>query len=165
MKTLVIGLGNPILTDDGVGVKVAYQIQEDLCSVPHPDIDITEASVGGLHLMETMIGYDQVFIIDAIILEHQPQPGKVQRMAIDDLRNLSPTQHSASAHDTTLVTALDMAKRIGLSIPTKIVIYAIEVENVLEFSETTTSEVSKSIPFVAQKIIDELAIDYNLSIS
>ncbi len=82
MKTLVIGLGNPILTDDGIGVKVAYAVQNELevtgtsrkngsdesyraeCA-SHQIVDVTEASVGGLRLMEMMIGYDKVIIIDA----------------------------------------------------------------------------------------------------
>jgi hydrogenase maturation protease len=54
-RTLILGLGNPILTDDGVGVLVAEQVRARLPEDTH--IDITEVSVGGLTLMETMIGY------------------------------------------------------------------------------------------------------------
>ncbi len=165
MKTLVIGLGNPILTDDGVGVKVAYRIRETLEKNPLPDVTVTEASVGGLRLMETLLDYERVFIIDAILPENKEKArtGTYRRITIEDLRNLSPTQHSASAHDTTLVTALDMAERLGFSIPKQIIIYAIDVENVLEFSEKPTANVEKSIPLVTQAIMEELLADNQLT--
>jgi hydrogenase maturation protease len=63
VKTLILGLGNPILTDDGVGVLVAEEVRSRLPE--DTPIDITEVSVGGLTLMETMIGYDRVILIDA----------------------------------------------------------------------------------------------------
>ncbi len=52
MKTLIIGLGNPILTDDGVGVKVAWKLEKIIDLDAHPELEITEASAGGLRLME-----------------------------------------------------------------------------------------------------------------
>ena len=63
MKTLVLGLGNPILTDDGVGVYAAATVREAL--PPDSPIDVSEVSVGGLGLMERMLGYDRVILIDA----------------------------------------------------------------------------------------------------
>jgi len=57
MKTIVIGLGNPILSDDGVGVKVAYEVEDRLGDKIPKNVTITEASVGGLRLMELLEGY------------------------------------------------------------------------------------------------------------
>jgi hydrogenase maturation protease len=155
MKTLIVGLGNPILTDDGVGVKVAYLL-EDILTDEGQDITITEASVGGLRLMELMIGYDRVIIIDAIIHSNGIKPGSFYRMTLEDLRSISPTQHSASAHDTTLVTALDMGKRMGLQIPDEVSIYAVEVENIMDFCEEPTPKVAEAIPIVAEAVLKEL---------
>jgi hydrogenase maturation protease len=159
MKTLVIGLGNPILTDDGVGVKVAYEIERILASDQPPatdrHIDVTEASAGGLRLMELMIGYDRAIIVDAFT-NGRNQPGQMHRMTLDDLRAISPTQHSASAHDTTLVTALDSGKAMGLHLPDEVVIYAIEVENVIDFSEEPTTAVAAAIPGAVTAVLDEI---------
>ena len=47
LKTLVIGLGNPILSDDGVGVRVAEDVQSLLPK--DTEIIVTEVSVGGTH--------------------------------------------------------------------------------------------------------------------
>ena len=158
MKTLVIGLGNPILTDDGVGVKVAYEVERTLASTNHNDIVVTEASVGGLRLMELMIGYDRVILVDAIIKQNGNKPGTIHHMTLDDLRSISPTQHSASAHDTSLVTALEMGWQMGLHLPTEFSIYAIEVENVIEFSDQPTAAVAGAIPKVTAAVLAELQL-------
>ncbi len=159
MKTIIIGLGNPILTDDGVGVKVAHLLEQTIDLDAHPDLTITEASVGGLRLMETLLGYDRVVLIDAYYLHQETTtPGTIHHLTLDDLRSVSPTQHSTSAHDTSLVTALDAADKMGYKIPREFIIYAIEVENILEFSETPTPAVAKAIPIVTEQIITELSL-------
>lgn len=156
MKTLIIGLGNPFLTDDGIGVKVANAIEKELEPGSQKDITIEEASVGGLRLMEAMIGFDRVILIDAIITQNGNKPGTINRMTLDDLNLISPTQHSACAHDTTLVTALEMGKRLGLDLPSEIIIYAIEVSNVMDFSEQPTPAVTMAIPHVVSAVIREI---------
>ncbi len=177
MKTLVLGLGNPILTDDGVGVRVAEAVLSALngeqtgqqfggwgsaapflCSAPQAHkIDVQEVSVGGLTLMETMLGYDQVILVDAFEQEGMA-PGTIQRMTLDDLRTVSPTQHSASPHDASLVTAFDLGQRMGLPLPaaSQIVIFAIGVENVLDFGDQPTPAVAAAIPVVASAVLAEL---------
>ena len=114
-KTLVLGLGNPILTDDGVGVLVAENVRTRLPKDTH--IDVTEVSVGGLTLMETMIGYDRVILIDAFQHLEENSPGVVHRMSLEDLRSISPTQHSGSPQDASLVTAMETGQRMGLPLP------------------------------------------------
>jgi len=155
MKTLVVGLGNPILTDDGVGVKVAYAVRAALASGRVRDVTVTEASVGGLRLMEMMLGYDRAILIDA--LQHSDAgPGSIRRMTLEDLRTISPTQHSACVHDTSLVTALEMGTQLGLPLPKEITIYAVGVENVTYFGEEPTPAVARAIPEVAAAVLDEL---------
>jgi hydrogenase maturation protease len=158
MKTLVVGLGNPILTDDGVGVKVAYAVEEALGDFDRPDISVIEASVGGLRLMELLEGYDRVILIDAIMTKDGNDKGTIYRMTLDDLREISPTQHSASAHDTSLVTALDAGREMGMHMPTDFTIFAVEVENVLDFSNEPTPAVAAAIPKVTKAVLDELQL-------
>jgi hydrogenase maturation protease len=162
MKTIIIGLGNPILTDDGVGVKVAYEVEKALrLQSPISDLYVTEASAGGLRLMELMLGYDRAIIVDAFT-NGSNTPGKMHRMTLDDLRAVSPTQHSASAHDTTLVTALDAGKALGMHLPDEVVIFAIEVENVIDFSDEPTTAVAAVIPGAVTAVLHELGVEYDL---
>lgn len=62
MKTLVLGLGNPTLTDDAVGLAVAREVRK---TVDNEHVAVREASVGGLSLLHLAEGYDRVIIIDA----------------------------------------------------------------------------------------------------
>ncbi len=153
MDTLILGLGNPILTDDGVGVRVAEAVQAAL--PPGSPIETDEACSGGLELLERLLGYRRVVLVDALY-PGGGQPGDVHRLSLADLRAISPTQHSASAHDTSLVTAWDMAERMALPLPQELTIYAIEVENISDFGEEPTPAVARAVPRVAAAILEEL---------
>ncbi len=153
MKTLVLGLGTPILTDDGVGVLVAEEVRSRLPE--DTTVDITEVSVGGLTLMENMIGYDRVILVDAF-LRLDGCPGTVHKMTLEDLKSISPTQHSASPHDANLITALETGHQMGLPLPEDITIFAIEVENVMDFSDQPTPAVAAVIPRVTESILAEI---------
>lgn len=159
MRTIVIGLGNPILMDDGAGVLVARAVSEQLRKRRHTEIDVAEASVGGLRLMELMIGYERAVLIDALTPGNSSQPGRWHRLTIDDLRAASIIQHSASAHDTTLITALDLGYRMSLELPKIVTIFGIEVEKIDEFGIWPTDAVQRSIPIVAAAVLEELGVE------
>lgn len=157
-KILVIGLGNPILCDDGVGVRIAYEVEQRLNPRERASISVTEASAGGLRLMEMMIGFDRVILVDAILSKDKSRPGEIHRLTADDLRNISPTQHSTCAHDTSLITALDLGQEMGLPLPQEITIYAVEVANVTDFGEQLTAEVAEAVPRTAAVILADLRL-------
>lgn len=152
-STLVLGLGNPILTDDGVGVRVAEAVRAAL--PPDADVEVCEVSVGGLRLMERMLGYRRVILVDAL----QPGdgvPGTVRRLTLADLAAMSATQHSTCAHDVSLITALETARRMGLAVPDEIVIYGVAVQDVLNFGDEPTPAVAAAIPRVVTAVLAEL---------
>jgi len=153
-KTLVLGLGNPILTDDGIGVLVVEALRSRL--PPDAPVDLAEASVGGLTLMEKMIGYDRAILIDAYQPRERLNPGTIHRLTLEDLQSLSPTQHSASPHDANLITALETGRRMGLQLPEDVTIFAIEVENVIDFGDQPTTSVAAAIPKATEAVIAEL---------
>ncbi len=155
MKTLIIGLGNPILTDDGVGVKVAYAVRDALASAAREDVTVTEAGVGGLPLMEMMTGYERVILVDAIRTPGG-RPGAISRLTLDDIASVVPTQHSASTHDMNLPTALEMGRRLGLALPDSVEILAVEAEDVTTFGETCTPAVAAAVPVVTELILQLL---------
>ena len=93
MKTLVLGIGNPILTDDSVGLKVVRLIKD--C---RPELDVVEACSGAMGLFDYVIDQDRVILIDSIKTA-DGKPGEVYRMRIDDL-NPTLKQHSWKTMDT-----------------------------------------------------------------
>ncbi|MGD1118861.1 MAG: hydrogenase maturation protease [Dehalococcoidales bacterium] len=149
MKTLVLGLGNPILCDDGVGCRIAAALQQ---KIDNPDIDIREESLAGLDLLELLSVYDRAIIIDAI-QTGKGRPGRLYRLGPEAL---AQTRHAASPHDVNLATALELGEQLKLKLPREIIIFAIEVEDVTTFREECTPAVLKAIPKCVEVVISEL---------
>lgn len=158
MRTLVVGLGNPILTDDGVGVRAASAIEAALASAGREEVTVVEASVGGLRLMELMVGYQRVILIDALMDRSSPL-GTIRRLTLHDLQAISPTLHSASAHDTNLITALETGRRMGLPLPDEVIIYAVTVDNVTDFGEQLTPVVAAALPQLTSAVLAEIGLE------
>jgi len=150
MKTLIIGLGNPILRDDGVGIHVAEKIKHHI--EEKKDVEVIELSVGGLRLMEAMSGYDRVFIIDSV-MTGQNAPGTICKLNIDDL---GMSLHASSTHDTSLACAIESGRNIGIKLPSEIIIWGIEAVDVNTFGDDMTVQVKSAIPLVVEKIMNEL---------
>jgi hydrogenase maturation protease len=158
MKILVIGLGNPILGDDGVGWKVADAISKLLSPTAclhlkdeGNQIEVDCASLGGLSLMERMIGYERVIIIDSMETGGNT-PGSVKVFPLAALEN-PRLGHSASTHDTSLLTALQTAQAMGMAVPSRVHVVAIEAKNVYDFSESLSPEVERAVPIAVQKVL------------
>jgi hydrogenase maturation protease len=153
MRTLVLGLGNPLLRDDRVGLLVARQLKDRL--IEAAGIDVDEDYHGGLRLMERLVGYDRAVVVDAI--QSGQAPGTIHRLQVDS----RPTQRSASAHDVDLATALALGRQTGASLPSDEAIYlvAIEAKEVLDFGEELTPEVEQAIPRAVQLVLQILGID------
>jgi hydrogenase maturation protease len=152
MKILVIGLGNPILGDDGVGWKVIENLTQSLG--PLSSIDLDCLSVGGLSLMERMLGYERVIIVDSIETG-ECQVGSVKVFPLAALEN-PRLGHSASTHDTSLMTALQTAQSMGMKVPSRVYVVSIEAKNVYDFSESLSPTVETAIPIAAQKVLQLL---------
>ena len=149
MKTLVLGLGNSILSDDGVGIRVAQEVGKKLND---PQITVAETSAVGLSLLDSIVGYDKVIIIDAIQTK-EGNTGQIYRMGPEDF---SLTKHLSSPHQINLVTALELGKMLDLAMPQKITIFAVEAKDITTFSEKCTPEVERAIPEAVKLVLQEL---------
>jgi len=147
--TLVVGLGNPILGDDGIGWRVADAVRATL-----PDVEVDCLALGGLSLMERLVGYQRAIIIDSI-QTRGGRIGQVYQCALDDLPDLS-AGHTTAAHDTSLQTALQMGRAMGAELPDQVHVVCIEAERVYDFSEELTPQVAAAIPAATQAVIDLL---------
>jgi hydrogenase maturation protease len=150
-KTLILGLGNPILTDDGVGIRVVRALSGR--ALP-PEVFSAEAGVGGLRLLEAIAGYERVILVDAI-LTPGARPGEICVLQPGDL----PTSlHSGSAHDLSFTAALELGREIGMSIPEEwnIKIVAVRVEDVQTLGEEMTPEVEASVPQAVETVLEVL---------
>jgi len=154
MKTLVIGLGNPILGDDGVGWRVAEEVAR--LTVNTPGIQVETFALGGLSLMEQLTGYERVILIDAIA-SHQKPIGTVSHFPITDLVDRS-YGHTTAVHDASLRQALSIGRSMNVPLPEdeRITIVAIESEAVYDFSEQLTPPVAAAVPLAVKTVLDLL---------
>lgn len=160
MKTLVVGLGNPILGDDGVGWKVADEVEMRLSNLQllTSNIEIDCVALGGLSLMERMVGYERAIIIDSIGTG-QHALGEVYHFDLDDLYD--PTSgHTTAAHDMSLMTAMKMGRSLGAALPQHVTVVAVESPYTYDFTEGLTPPVQAAVPVAAQTVID-LLNDYS----
>lgn len=149
MKTLILALGNPILSDDAVGWEIADRLTTVL---PKESFDIIKENGATLDLLCRFKGYDRLVVIDAIQLGSAPV-GTVHRFSLDDLNS---TLRYSSAHDINFATAFSMGKELGYDMPADIRIYAVEVKELNRFSEGCTPEVSGKLDHITRQICREL---------
>jgi len=143
VDTLIIGLGNPILGDDAAGWNVIEQLLRQAPGGGYPGVEVDCLCLGGLALMERILGYSRVILVDAV--QTGNPPGAVHNWRLEEMPNPAG-RHLFSAHDTQLQTALQMAESCGAQIPTEIIVIGIEAQPVYEFSEVLSLEVSNAIP-------------------
>jgi hydrogenase maturation protease len=150
-KTLILGLGNPILTDDGIGIHVVRALAAK--SLP-PDVDCAEASIGGLRLLDILAGYERIVIVDAIQIPGG-KPGELYPLHPDDVR---ASLHAGSTHDLTLPGALKLGRSLKMNLPEDraIKIVAIQVEDVITLKEECTPAVKAAIPRAVNAVLAEL---------
>lgn len=153
MKTIILGLGNTILTDDGAGIYVSRRIKE-LLHTMHDEkcIKVEEASVGGFNFIDVLTGYNRAVIIDAIHTK-DGKPGEYYELNPDCLR---PSARISSLHGIDFATVREMAEKMDVDFPKEIKIYVLEAEDEFTFSEKCTEIVEKSIEPMAKEIIESL---------
>jgi hydrogenase maturation protease len=151
MKTLVIGLGNPILGDDGVGWRVAEEIARKTAN--RPDVEVDCVSLGGLSLMERLTGCERVILLDSIFTKEKPI-GTVQLFHLTELPDLS-SGHTTAIHDTSLRNALNVGRSMDIPLPRdeNVHIVTIEAENVYDFSEILSPSVEAAIPQAVRAVL------------
>jgi hydrogenase maturation protease len=146
VRTLVIGLGNPLVTDDSVGLRVVAELRRQ--TLPYPGVELGEDYWGGLRLMERMIGFDFAIVVDAIC--SGAEPGSLHHLRPDMLA----TQKSASAHDVNLPTALAFGRRAGAKLPADndVRLIGIEAQDVINFGDQCTPAVAAAIPRAVEEV-------------
>jgi hydrogenase maturation protease len=148
MKTLIIGLGNPILGDDGVGWKIAQAVEQKLPSavLGPSSVSVECLALAGIALMEHMLGYERVILIDSLNTGKYAQ-GEIVTFSLDSLADLT-YGHSASAHDLSLKNALKMGRQMGANLPNdeNVTIVAVEAAHVYEFTEELSPEIARAVP-------------------
>jgi hydrogenase maturation protease len=144
-KTLILGLGNEILSDDGIGPRLVKSLSQ---KIDNPDIIFRSASCGGLELMEYIRGYEKAVLIDAIRTS-TGKPGTVYSFCPSDFIE---TSNLSNLHDINFLTALHIGNILELDLPSELNIIAVEIIEDLEFSEKLTPVMEQKYPQILEEV-------------
>jgi hydrogenase maturation protease len=153
IKTLLIGMGNRYLSDDAVGIHLVCDFTQRFGSIPDLDV-IEECSVGGLNFLDLLEGFQRLIVVDSI-KTRGGIPGNWYRFTAEKLHE---TMNLSNIHDANFATAIELGRRMGMTIPPekKIHIFAVEILDNLTFSERLTNDLNKSYPSYSEEIFREL---------
>ncbi len=144
-KTLILGLGNDILTDDMIGPRLVHDLAQ---MIDDPNVQFDTACCGGLEIMEYIKGYEKVVFIDAI-RTRDGKPGDVYYFIPSDFRE---TSHLSSLHDVSFLTALKLGNTLNLGLPDDLHIIAVEIIEDMEFSEEFTPPLKERYPGILEEV-------------
>jgi hydrogenase maturation protease len=155
-RVIVVGLGNPVLGDDGVGWSVADEVERRLAAEAATGhvisgVEVERLGVGGLRLMEFLTGYDVAILVDAADFPDRPA-GEVRSCALEELADHA-AGHLDSAHDASLRTALEMGRKLGASLPASIQAVTIQALSTDVFGEELTPEVAAAVAVAADEVM------------
>jgi len=149
VRVLILGVGNPILSDDGVGIHVARELKKRSI----PGVDVEELAASGLELLDVVRGYDKVVIIDAI----QTTKGKPGELYILEEKDFEKSIHGSSPHGINIATALALGRKlVPNEMPKEVVFFAVEAEDLVNVSERLTPKVAEALPRITERVRKEL---------
>jgi hydrogenase maturation protease len=147
-QVLILGLGNPLLGDEGIGVRVV----EELKRLELPDgVAVVEGGTAGLGLIGLMEGYQRVIIVDAADMGHPPS--RVVRFTPSEAQ-FKMAEAPLSLHQIGLGEVLALAKALEVA-PAELVIIGVQPSRT-EGGVGLSSEVEEAIPQIIRIILDEL---------
>ena len=147
--TVIIGLGNPLLSDDGVGIAVANAVADRLKH--RMNLTVTELHTGGIRLMEAMAGFKRAVVVDAML--SGATPGTVKRF---NQRDFVTTKNTFSSHDTDFATAYDLGRMVGVPLPGQVSFWGIEACEFDIFGERFTDAVAAALPGAVDRIVNQI---------
>lgn len=153
MKTLILGMGNPILSDDGVGLLTVEKLRDRI-----PETDVASSTMIGLSLFDLIIGYDMLFIIDAMTTRN----GKVGELKKIGEHDRHGTLHLFSSHGLNIFELMELGVRCGYDMPRLEAVYGIEIGDEVAFGEELSPELNKKLPIIIDEIIDDITMSSSI---
>ena len=122
--TVVIGLGNPLMSDEGVGVHLAQQLTQNCHELP--EVDVLDLGTSGMAVVHAIAGRRKAVLIDCAFMGESP--GTIRRFVPDEVRS-TKSLTGFSLHEGDLLSMLDISRQVGEH-PEEVVIFGVEPEQV-----------------------------------
>ena len=149
MRVLVLGIGNPLLRDDGIGPRIVEELRG---RISNTNVALEETNLAGMSLVEILSDYSHAIIIDAI--QTGEKPGTLYRLTPENFQSSSNV--SISQHHIGILQALQLGKELAQPMPEKVVLIAVEAEDIHNFGEGLTPHIEEAVPAVVARVLAEL---------
>lgn len=149
MKIAILGIGNTILRDDGVGIYVSRKLKKLL---HHPNIEIKETQFSGLALMDLLEGFDLAFIVDSIMIKND-KIGKIYKIEEKDFEYENSPK---SIHHFNIFNAVALGRKINIKMPARMIIYAVSVSDSSTFNEHISPKIQSAIQSISDSIREDI---------
>jgi hydrogenase maturation protease len=140
-------MGNPILSDDGVGLVLAEKMRGRI-----EGVDVASNSMIDLSLLDDIMGYDIVYLIDAMTTRGGV-PGELKRIGEEDSAG---TLHLFSSHGMNFFELMKLGRSLGYEMPKLGCIYGIEIGDEVEFSESLSPAVEEKLEGIIETICADI---------
>lgn len=146
-KIVVLGVGNLLLSDEGIGVHVVNKLME--MALP-PEVEVTEGGIDGLGLMNVVVRADRLIVIDAV--KGGGPPGSIYRFGIEDLTT-APHVYKMSVHEIGILEVIRLSGLVGQTPKTTVI--GVEPKS-LEMGMELSPEIQAKVPRIIELVLDEL---------
>ncbi len=156
MKIVVVGLGNPILTDDAAGIRISEIVQKKIEQITLPQsvsVRVCQDEVGGWDIIDKAEGFDILILVDAMT-DPALKPGELKwypHAAFSSIR-------LSGIHSMDVFTALEFAGKHRVKVPGKVLVLGVGVKDIHTFSEQCTPEVAAAIEKGADEVLRQILI-------
>jgi hydrogenase maturation protease len=146
-KTVILGVGNVLLSDEGIGVHVANELST--MELP-PGVSVVEGGTDGFRLLNIITDADRLIVVDAV--KGGAEPGSIYRFNIDEVRNVPPGFRT-SVHQIGILEVIDLSGLIGKTPKTTVI--GVEPKS-LQMSLELSPEIREKIPRIIELVLEEL---------
>jgi hydrogenase maturation protease len=150
-RTLVLGLGNDLLGDDGVGLRIVEELKERPALA---DFEFETAGTAGLALLDILHGYERAYVVDSAVTG-QRCPGYLHHLPTASLTELplNPSSHYAG-----LPEVLALAEALKLNVPSSVEVLGVEVEDPYTIRPGLSPQLEAELPALADQV-EQLLLD------
>jgi len=141
---VVLGLGNPLMADEGIGVYLIERLTK--LAPEYPNVDFVDAGTGGLSVLHVIEGRRKAIVIDCAFMDEEP--GVIRRFTPHDVRSAKVLAHQ-SLHEADLLHILNLAKQLDQA-PEQVVIFGIQPEQVVPSTGLSAALLTRMNTYLSQ---------------
>lgn len=144
-RLLILGLGNDLLTDDAIGLRVVRALRPELAHLPN--LGLEDTTEMGLALLDHLTGWAAAFIVDSIQTD-RADPGFVHELDASLWRQLT----GGSPHFLGVGETLALGRQLGLPMPETVRIFAVETQDPFTLGTRMTPALEAALPGIVERI-------------